>query len=89
MNERCWIEYLVLNNNSSNHFALCNVERIPTLVYKQMNFNSFKNEITFKLFSWNHIHKNVCKQMPDVKLLLWHCKDWNNLTLGKQIIYRK
>ena len=35
----------------------------------QISFNSFKNEITFKLFTFKssmNIHLNVCKQMTDV-----------------------
>ena len=40
---------------------------------KQVSYNSFKNEITYKLFtykSYMYIYLNVCKQMTDIKLLL-------------------
>ena len=39
------------------------------LVCKQISSNSFKNEITYKLFtykSYMYIHSNVCKKMSDV-----------------------
>ena len=48
---------------------------IAILVCKQINSNSFKNEITYKLLiykAYMYIHLNVCIQMTDVKLLLLH-----------------
>ena len=30
---------------------------------------------------------NVCRQMTDVKLLLFHRNTWNFLTMGKQMIH--
>ena len=49
------------------------VETMTILVYKQINSDSFKNEITNKLFTYKwymYIHLNVCQQMTKVKLLL-------------------
>ena len=48
-----------------------------------MSCNSFKNEITYKLFtykSYMYIYLDVCKQMTDIKLLLLHRNTWNHLT---------
>ena len=33
-----------------------------------------------------YIHLNVCKQMTDFKLLLFHSSTWNQFNLGKQMI---
>ena len=55
--------------------------------YKEISSNSFKNEITNKLFtykSYMYIHLNVCKQMTDVKLLLLYSRTWNHLTVCKK-----
>ena len=49
------------------------MERIATLVCKQISSNLSKKEITYSLFtykSYMHIHLNVRKQMTDVKLLI-------------------
>ena len=50
---------------------------------KQLNSNSFKNEIPNKLFtykSYMYIHLNMCKQMTDVKLLLLNSNTGNHFT---------
>ena len=42
---------------------------------KQISRNSLKNEIINKLIpkkSYMYIYLNVCKQMTDIKLLLFH-----------------
>ena len=57
-----------------------------------MSSNSFKNEITYKLFthkSCMYINLNECKQMTDVKLLLLHSNSWNLLSVCKQMINSK
>ena len=54
------------------------VEGITILACKQISFNSFKNEITYKLFTY--------KQMTNVKVLLLHNNTWNHLTVCKQMI---
>ena len=43
-------------------------------MYKQISFNSFKDEIFSKQSLTNHmyVYLNVCKQMTDVELLLLH-----------------
>ena len=49
------------------------VEIIAILLCRQISSNSFKNEITYKLFTYKsvlHIHLNVYKQITDVKLLV-------------------
>ena len=59
---------------------------------KQISSNSFKNEITYKLFpykSYMYIHLNVSKQMTDVKLLLFQSNSWNYLTVWKEMINSK
>ena len=61
---------------------------------KQINSNSFKNEITneqctFKSYIYIYIYLNVCKQMTDVNLLLLHRHAWSHLTVGKQMINSK
>ena len=48
------------------------VETIAIIVSKQITSNTFKNEITHKLYTYKslmYIHLNRCKQMSDVKLL--------------------
>ena len=53
---------------------------------KQISINSFKNEITYKLFpykSYMYIHLKMYKQMTDVKLLLLRGNTWNHLSLCK------
>ena len=67
---------------------LNNLETVAILVCKQDSSNSFKNEITNKLFpyeSYMYIHLNVGKEITDVKLLLLH----SNLTLCQQMINSK
>ena len=49
---------------------------------KQISYNSFKNEIIYKLFtnkSYMYIYLNGRKQMTDVKLLLLPSNTWNHL----------
>ena len=53
---------------------------------KQININSFKNEITNKLLHIMYIYLNVYKQMIDIKLLLLHSHTWIHLTVCKQVI---
>ena len=60
---------------------------MAVIVCKVICSNSFKNEITYKLFtykSYMYIYLNVCKQMADVKLLLLHSNTWNHLTVCKK-----
>ena len=62
------------------------VEAIAILECKQMNSNSFYNEITNKLLthkSGMYIHLNECKQMTDVKLLPLHNNTLDHLTKQK------
>ena len=56
---------------------------------KQMSSNSFKNQITNKLSTYEsyiHFHLDVLRQKTGVKLLLLHSITWNNLTWREQII---
>ena len=60
---------------------------IEIIVCKQISYNSFKNEITNKLFTYKSyldIHLNVYKQMTDAKLLLFHSNTQNHLTVYKK-----
>ena len=53
---------------------------------KQISSDLFKNEITYKLFtykSYMNINLNVCKQMS-AKLLLLDRNTWNHLTVCKK-----
>ena len=63
----------MLDRNNWNHLI---IETIETLVCKHISSNLFKNQITYKLFTKNHVRKssylNECKQNSDVKLLLLH-----------------
>ena len=47
-NDWYWIELLVLDSNNLNHLTM---ETIAIGVCKQIYSNSFKNEITYKLFT--------------------------------------
>ena len=68
------------------------VEIIAIHAWKQNSSNSFKNKITFNLFtykSYMFIHLNVCKQIIYVKLSLLHTNTWRHLTMCKQMIDSK
>ena len=65
------------------------VETIAMLECKQISSNSFKNEITFKLFNYTYIDINVCKEITDISLLLLHRNAWNHLTEYKEMINSK
>ena len=68
------------------------METIATVQYKQISSNSFKNEITDKLFtykSYMYIYLNVRKQMTHIRLLLLHSNIWNHFTACKQTINNK
>ena len=85
-NDLYQIELLMLDSNNWNHL-IC-IETIAILVCKQICSYSFKNEITYKLFtykSYMHIHLNMCKWMTDVWLLLLYSNTWNYFTVCKQI----
>ena len=53
---------------------------------KQISSKSFKNEITYKLFTYKYMYilLNVCKQMTDIKLLQLHSNIWNHLIMCKK-----
>ena len=68
-NDYYWIKLLVFNSNNWNHST---VLKLAIIVRKKISFNSFKNEITNKLFtykSYMYIHLNACKQMFEGSLL--------------------
>ena len=63
-------------------FNYVETKTIP--VCKQISYNSFKNQITYKLVTYKsfmYTYLNVCKQMTDVKLFLLHSNTWNHLTV--------
>ena len=63
------------------------VETIAIPMCKPFGLNSFKKEITYKIFTYKlcmHIFFDVYKQMTYVKLLLLHGNTWNHLTVPKK-----
>ena len=79
------VRLLLLHSKTWNHLT---VETIAILVCQKFSPNSFKNGITYKLFtykSYMYIQLNVCKQMI-VTLLLLHRNTWNYLTVWKKMI---
>ena len=56
------------------------LETIAILVYKQISSDSFKNEITYKLFTYkSHVYPfKYVQTMTDFKLLVLYCNTWNH-----------
>ena len=66
-----------------NNWNDLTVETIVILVFKQIISNSFKNEITYKLFPYKSYEYPFtwCKQMTGVKLISFHSNTRKHLNV--------